>query len=190
MIEYFRASKIKILIIFSILILLSICLHVSAYFWLGYVWSNHLSMSKNYFIDFIIFVGLDFLNCKKNSVTSCLNFSKITRLIQGLIIWMANYFFIRIANSASRMIHRSTLNSLLKSNLEFFETTPLICITSLFYNQIDNVDKIMPKTLFTLIIYTLKMIAIMVTVSTVSPFFLVCILPVLSLLYLCEVGKV
>lgn len=142
---------------------------ITSYFWIGYVWCNNLSDKEFKIYYFLILVGIDFISC--------------------FLIWSTSYIFIKIAQSASKILHKNTLISLLRSNLEFLENTSIFSIKNLFHIHLEIIEKCIPKSIYSIIINSLKLIAIILTISIVTPLFALCFLPVLSLFIFCEVSQ-
>ena len=79
------------------------------------------------------------------------------------------------------------LISLLRSNCEFFENIPLEKLSHLFYSDLNLVENSMPKSIYVIIMLCVRIFSILITVSVISPLFLISFLTVFGLLFLCEV---
>uniref|UniRef100_T1J4L0 ABC-type glutathione-S-conjugate transporter n=1 Tax=Strigamia maritima TaxID=126957 RepID=T1J4L0_STRMM len=162
--KYFRAVGFSIVLMCFAAFALSTSCGVAADTWLS-IWSQDPPTST---ID---------LRFQRLTVYGVLGISQVGLLLAGCFA---------LANGsirASRRLHNSMLNNILRCPLSFFETTPLGRILNRFSKDIDMVDGKLPNTMNPLIRTFFNIIAIIVVVTMSTPLILSVILPVFIVYY-------
>ena len=108
-------------------------------------------------------------------------------LIQYGFMLFGEIFYIKMLMNSSKVLHGSMLESVLKSKMKFFESTPLGRIINRFSKDIEAVENVIPisfKT-FTKTFFSIIITIILISIST--PFFLIPLVPIAVVYIFCQV---
>ena len=100
-------------------------------------------------------------------------------IIQSVIILFAAFGLALSAIFASRTLHNSMLENILRSPMAFFDTTPLGRILNRFSKDTYIIDEVIPRTLRSFIFTFLTVVATLIVIVVTTPPFLVIIVPLL-----------
>lgn len=100
-------------------------------------------------------------------------------LTQAIIILFAAFSLALSAIFASRTLHNSMLQNILRSPMSFFDTTPLGRILNRFSKDTYIIDEVIPRTLRSFIFTFLTVICTLIVIVVTTPPFLVVIIPLL-----------
>eukprot|EP00753_Platysulcus_tardus_P003847 PLAT12496.16.p1 GENE.PLAT12496.16~~PLAT12496.16.p1 ORF type:complete len:1587 (+),score=934.98 PLAT12496.16:2689-7449(+) len=78
---------------------------------------------------------------------------------------------------ASRLMHGALLRSLLHARMAFFDTTPIGRVLNRFSKDIYSVDESLPSVMNSSLFTVFTVLGTVVVIVSVTPFFLICILP-------------
>uniref|UniRef100_T1J4L1 ABC-type glutathione-S-conjugate transporter n=1 Tax=Strigamia maritima TaxID=126957 RepID=T1J4L1_STRMM len=165
--KYFRAVGLSIIIVCFAAFALSTSCGVAANTWLS-VWSQDPPTST-----------MD-LRIQRLTVYGALGIGQVTLLLIGCLA---------LANGsvrASRNLHNSMLNNILRCPLSFFDTTPLGRILNRFSKDMDLVDGELAQNIYPMLGTFLETIAIIIVVTMSTPLILSVILPVFVIYYLVQ----
>lgn len=79
---------------------------------------------------------------------------------------------------AAKKFHESILFSILRSNMQFFESTPIGRILNRFSKDIEVTETRIPDFLRTLVRHSLNVLSVVVVISVTQPYFLLFFLPI------------
>ena len=88
---------------------------------------------------------------------------------------------------ASRVFHTAMLHNVLRSPMEFFDTTPMGRILNRFSRDIETVDSILPQLIRQWMQMVFAVLSVVVIISYSTPIFLVMIVPLGILYYIIQV---
>ncbi|CAO3622955.1 unnamed protein product [Cunninghamella blakesleeana] len=103
--------------------------------------------------------------------------SAIFTVIQTLTLWVT------CGIRSARVLHSEMLESVIKSPMSFFDTTPLGRILNRFSKDQHTIDEILPRTFGSYFRVLFSVVATVLVIAYSTPFFLVLIVP-LSFVYL------
>ena len=171
---YFKSCSLPLTIIFLITFIFYNGFSVSASFWLS-AWSDDLKAnSTNYeekkYFRLSVFSGL--------------------LLSQCVVTFLTDFIFIFMRLRSSKILHDSMLYSILRSTMEFFESTPSGRIINRFSKDVDAVEKSIPDSLKTLIRCILDVLSTILIISYSTPLFLVALLPIAIVYILIQVNTI
>lgn len=153
--EYFRACGIVMIIIFIVIYSLSNVASVGSNLYLSH-WSNNPVQYDKY-THFLFFT--------------------IIGLIQSFLIIFSDLVFFYIGYRALKTLHNSMLYSILRSTIEFFESTPSGRIINRFSKDIDATEKSIPESFRSLNRCLFHVIFSVLVIGSSTPFFLVTLIP-------------
>ena len=84
---------------------------------------------------------------------------------------------------ASRTLHNSLLERILRSPMSFFDTTPLGRIVNRFSKDIDTIDSTIPHTIRGWLLCLLAVVTTFLLIGFETPIFLLVILPIAIIYY-------
>eukprot|EP01121_Diplochlamys_sp_Union-15-3_P018939 TRINITY_DN7011_c0_g1_i1.p1 TRINITY_DN7011_c0_g1~~TRINITY_DN7011_c0_g1_i1.p1 ORF type:complete len:625 (+),score=107.71 TRINITY_DN7011_c0_g1_i1:214-1875(+) len=137
---------------------------MSSNYWLSY-WSNQMEgdkKAKPLHFYLLIYVAIGVANC-------------LFVLARSLLLAVAGVI-------AARTIHNSMLQRLMRAPTSFFDTTPVGRILNRFSKDIYTVDEQLPRVLGMSISTCLSVLAVIIIISSVTPVFLISLIP-LTYLY-------
>ncbi|KAI8925342.1 P-loop containing nucleoside triphosphate hydrolase protein [Entophlyctis helioformis] len=132
--------------------------------WLAYWTSGRFGLKRDEYIG--IYVGLGLFQVTAN-------------LAYGLTV---AYF----GAIASQHIHDDALAGVLRSPISFFDSTPLGRITSRFSRDVDGVDNLLPESVRVVFFTFTLCMSNLVLISSVFPWFIVAVFPVLYAYYMLQ----
>ncbi|KRZ73579.1 Multidrug resistance-associated protein 1, partial [Trichinella papuae] len=104
-------------------------------------------------------------------------------VLQGIFILLATTLLSYSMVLASRDIHQSLLNNLLRSPMSFYDVTPLGRILNRIGKDIDVIDDTLPLTARTWIMASLGVLSVLLVILISTPIFAAVIVPIAILYY-------
>ncbi|KRY67187.1 Multidrug resistance-associated protein 1 [Trichinella pseudospiralis] len=104
-------------------------------------------------------------------------------ILQGIFILLATTLLSYSMVLASRDIHESLLNNLLRSPMSFYDVTPLGRILNRIGKDIDVIDDTLPLTVRTWIMAGLGVLSVLLVILISTPIFAAVIVPIAILYY-------
>nr|APD26519.1 ATP-binding cassette transporter subfamily C member 1 X6 protein [Brachionus koreanus] len=101
---------------------------------------------------------------------------------QSIIMLIAEFIYLKMVMRSSRFLHSSMLYSILRSNMQFFESTPIGRIINRFSKDIEAVENMIPLSYRNLVRCMFQVIVTVVMISFVTPYFLIPLVPI-SIVY-------
>lgn len=141
-----------------------------------------------FFLDSASKIGSDYFlsywsnDVKEHSTAFYVSIYTALGLLNCLIILGRSIYIVLASLRASISFHKEMLHSVLRSPVSFFDTTPVGRILNRFSKDQDAIDNSLPATLQSAISTLFAVINIVFVIGTVTPWFLICALP-LSFLY-------
>ena len=181
MVDYIKKCGISVTIIFFIFLTLSIVGLAASSFWLS-VWSNDsLDFKKSQELKeyrLSVYLALGVLQCKilKINEFPIQFYNKF--YCKGILLTIANYFQVIMFIKGATYLHNKLLNSILRSTMHFFESTPIGRIINRFSKDVEATESYIPDS-FKICVFCLSNILntlIIVTYST--PYVLVFLVPI------------
>lgn len=193
---YFRACRLHYFAIFVFLFSIANIASVGSNWWLS-AWtdsskenlnstfhkgidaiSKRVSTSHPALFPFLIFCLIGFLQCKNPDCTPISIFYLIFYLVLGALTLISDTLFLFMSVYAANRLHDSMLFSILRSTLQFFESTPSGRIINRFSKDIDAAERSIPDSFKALMrcIYQVMFTVLVITFST--PWFLVAFVPI------------
>jgi ABC-type multidrug transport system fused ATPase/permease subunit len=126
-----------------------------------------------------LFTCLDFKCCDENA-TAFYNYKGLFNLISRL-------FHMKMSNKAAKKLHDRMLECVLRSKIEFFETTPIGRIMNRFSRDIDAAESSIPITFNEVLSQLLGIITVTVTISLSTRIFWLALVPIFVLYVLLQV---
>ena len=102
-------------------------------------------------------------------------------------MFLANLCYVTMFIRTSRRIHNAMLNSVVRSGVRFFEATPTGRILNRFTRDIDATEGSIPESIRELIFSLLAMTSILTVITSVTPYFLFTLVPIVILFVLVQV---
>ena len=96
-------------------------------------------------------------------------------------------FYIKMLMNSAKVLHSSLLETVLKSKMKFFESTPLGRIINRFSKDIDAVETIIPISFKTCTSTFFSIIITLILISISTPFFLIPLVPIAAVYIFCQV---
>jgi ATP-binding cassette, subfamily C (CFTR/MRP), member 1 len=100
-------------------------------------------------------------------------------LLQSLFFIFSEVFFLIAFIRAAKMFHNSMLYSVMRSTLEFFESTPTGRILNRFSKDIDASENSIPASFKMLLRCFLVVLSTIIVISVSTPLFLVALVPII-----------
>lgn len=100
-------------------------------------------------------------------------------ILQSVFIFSAIVMVTFATIQASISLHNGLLNSILRSPMSFFDTTPLGRIVNRFSKDIDEIDMILPLNIKNIINQIFSVIGVIVIISIVTPRVLLALIPLM-----------
>ncbi|XP_076338372.1 multidrug-Resistance like Protein 1 isoform X1 [Tachypleus tridentatus] len=105
---------------------------------------------------------------------------------QGIAALLGSFFLSYGTMQASSLLHCQLLLNILRSPMQFFDTTPIGRIVNRFSKDIDTLDITIPMNLRSFLACFLQVLATLFVISLETPIFLVVILPMAVVYYLVQ----
>ena len=148
-------------------------------FWLSDWSTNYDTKMSEKLMRFGVYVALGFSQCKFMK-----NLEEKLRLIffKGLFVLIADIIFVGMFTRASLHFHNSLLESILRTKMQFFDTTPVGRIINRFSKDLEATENKIPESYKSVIRCVLVLLSAIVIISISTPLFLLTFVP-LSILY-------
>ena len=165
--QYFRAGGVVFTSFFIFLFSLGNFLGVGSNFWLA-IWTNRAKTSEpdRKFFYFGIF--------------------SLIGLCQCLVVLASDLVFVLMTIKASVTLHDSMLFSILRSTMEFFESTPIGRIINRFSKDVEAVEKNIPEAFKPLCRCVFHVFFTCLVISYSTPWFLVTLVPIVIIYFLVQ----
>ena len=89
--------------------------------------------------------------------------------------------------NSSRKLHSEMLNSIIRSTMQFFESTPTGRIINRFSRDIEAVEVAIPSAYRSLVRCLFQVIFTIITISIATPSFLIVLIPIIVIYVLVQV---
>ncbi|RNA36438.1 multidrug resistance-associated 1 [Brachionus plicatilis] len=155
--EYIRVCRIPRLVGFMALFCLSNIASVGSNVYLSY-WSNNAENSEK-LSQFTIFASIG--------------------LTQNVLTICADILYLHMTYSAAKSLHNVMLFSILRSTMEFFESTPSGRIINRFSKDIDAAERAIPESLKSLCRCLFHVLFTVLVIASSTPLFLVSLIPII-----------
>lgn len=100
---------------------------------------------------------------------------------------ISEFLFLKMVMRSSRFLHSSMLFSILRSNMQFFESTPIGRIINRFSKDIEAVENMIPLSYRNLVRCLFQVLVTVIMISVVTPFFLIPLVPISIVYYFVQV---
>lgn len=90
---------------------------------------------------------------------------------------------------AAKQLHNSMLFSILRSTMEFFESTPSGRIINRFSKDIDAAERAIPESFKSVCRCLFHVLFTVIVISSSTPYFLITLLPIIVVYILVQVRK-
>ncbi|CAF0762037.1 unnamed protein product [Brachionus calyciflorus] len=157
-INYFKACKIHLVILFFGLYALSHSFQISSSFWLS-KWSNNPDGNKLY--NFSIYFTIGALNC--------------------LFTLIADFLFVFMYTKAAANLHENLLHSILRCGMQFFESTPIGRILNRFAKDMESTEIKIPDNFKNFTRNLFNVLSILTVILITAPLFSIGLLPIFAL---------
>lgn len=104
-----------------------------------------------------------------------------------MVMLVAEYVFLKMVMRSSRFLHSSMLFSILRSNMQFFESTPIGRIINRFSKDIEAVENMIPMSYRNLVRCMFQVLITVIMISFVTPYFLIPLVPISIIYYFIQV---
>jgi ATP-binding cassette, subfamily C (CFTR/MRP), member 1 len=163
--NYFKALNYYLTATFFSSFVLSTILLIGSNFWLSN-WSNNATINdslrqKLYY--FGVYVSTGFFSC--------------------FFILFAEILYSFMYTTAAKHIHRSMLLSILKSNIQFFETTPVGRILNRFGKDINILESKIPESFKQTVRCSFSVLSVIIVLLITSPWLIVVLIPIYIIFY-------
>ena len=159
--DYIKKCSIPMTIIFLFFFVLSLAALAGSNFWLS-EWSNDskdaLKAEENKYYRLTVYLVLGLLQC--------------------LLLTIANVFQVLMFLKGARYLHDKLLNSILKSTLHFFESTPIGRIINRFSKDIESTETAIPDSFKICIFCFQNILNTLIIVSYSTPFLMLFLVPI------------
>lgn len=170
MIDYFRACRFSLVFIYLFIFTLANVASISSNYWLGY-WCKKNSVpilgEQKKYTYFLIFVFLGGLNC-------------VFTLISDFL-YLAMYYL------ATKSLHDNMLFSILRSTLEFFETTPSGRIINRFSKDVEATERGIPDSIKSFCNCLFQVCSTLLVIMIATPLFITALIPIIIVYILIQV---
>jgi ATP-binding cassette subfamily C (CFTR/MRP) protein 2 len=79
---------------------------------------------------------------------------------------------------SSRGLHKSMLKSIMHSNMQFFESTPIGRILNRFSKDMSSVEFILPTAFKDVVFCAFDILTVLITISITTPLFTIILIPI------------
>jgi ATP-binding cassette subfamily C (CFTR/MRP) protein 1 len=176
--EYLRACRIPVVIVFFVVFLLANVFSIASNYWLSY-WSNkssgnnsqhgnvsnnnataeHETAEKKKYYYYLVFVLIGVAQCV---FTLASDFA-----------YLVMYYF------ATKMLHNKLLHSMLRSTMEFFESTPSGRIINRFSKDVEATERGIPESFKTFCRCFFHVVFTILVILISTPLFITVLVPIL-----------
>lgn len=109
-------------------------------------------------------------------------------MVTGIFVFLGAILRTLGAVAASRVLHADCLHNIIRSPMQFFDTTPLGRIVNRFAKDIDVIDIMIPMQVGMFLICLMSVLSTIVVVSISTPLFMTVIFPLGVLYFLLQVN--
>ncbi|CAF0941211.1 unnamed protein product [Brachionus calyciflorus] len=166
--EYFKSCTLWLSIIFIIFNVLYNVFQSGLSLWLS-DWSDKANLTE-------------YENSTWNDKNVRLGVYASIGVAQSLMMLIAEFIFLKMVMRSSRFLHSSMLFSILRSNMQFFESTPIGRIINRFSKDVEAVENMIPMSYRILVRCLFQVIVTVIMISITTPWFLVPLVPI-SIVY-------
>ena len=170
--EYFKACRLWLSFIFFFLLLLSYVVFMLSRYWLK-DWSNDA-------LDATI-ENVSNVTSSKEKVSKFYRLSVYIALgvSNSIIEFFSELVFVFMFIKASQRLHDKILYRVLRSDLNFFASTPTGRIINRFTKDVGATEELIPYSIKVLIDFILSLIATIIIIVTATPLILLALIPVI-----------
>ncbi|RNA37147.1 multidrug resistance-associated 1 isoform X3 [Brachionus plicatilis] len=168
LLEYFKSCTIFLSMVFIFLLIFSNIFQAGSSLWLS-DWSDKADDPQ-------------YENSTWNDKYVRLGVYGSIGLVQNILMMVSEFIFVKMVIRSSRFLHSSMLYSILRSNMQFFESTPIGRIINRFSKDIEAVENMIPISYRSLVRCIFQVIFTVIMISFVTPFFLMSLIPI-SIVY-------
>nr|QNH67948.1 ATP-binding cassette transporter subfamily C member 1 X9 [Brachionus plicatilis] len=168
LLEYFKSCTIFLSMVFIFLLIFSNIFQAGSSLWLS-DWSDKADDPQ-------------YENSTWNDKYVRLGVYGSIGLVQNILMMVSEFIFVKMVIRSSRFLHSSMLYSILRSNMQFFESTPIGRIINRFSKDIEAVENMIPISYRSLVRCIFQVIFTVIMISFVTPFFLMPLIPI-SIVY-------
>lgn len=166
--DYFKSCKIHWTTIFLIFSISSYASQLGSSIWLS-DWSNKFTVENNSEDKnrrLIVYVLLGFGQC--------------------LFTLFADWMFIVMFLGSAKSLHNSMLQSILRSTMNFFESTPVGRIINRFSKDVEAVEGSIPESYKSVLRCLFQVLSTIIVISLSTPWFLVSLVPMTIIYIFCQ----
>lgn len=163
--EYLKACNIWLTIVFLTVFALSHVAQIASSVWLS-IWSNDKANESNKYMRLGVYVALGFIQC--------------------LITLGADFLYLGMFFASIKTMHDRMLVSILKSTMEFFESTPTGRIINRFSKDIDAVERSVPEAFRSWLRCLFHVLSTLILISASTPLFIVALIPIIIIYVLVQ----
>lgn len=160
--EYFRACRIHFVVFFFILYLLSKVVAIGSSYWLTF-WTNHSedpeTADRTKYLYYLVYAVIGALLC-------VLSFAS-----DFVLFYM--YFY------ATKILHNKMLHSILRSTMEFFESTPSGRIINRFSKDVEATERGIPESFKSFCRYFFQFVSTIIVITFSTPLFITVLIPII-----------
>lgn len=118
-------------------------------------------------------------------------FSKFKAIFsQGLLVVFSDLIFLYMTYGAAKALHNSMLFSILRSTMEFFESTPSGRIINRFSKDIDAAERAIPESFKSLSRCLFHVMFTVLVIASSTPLFLASLVPIIIVYIFVQVNKI
>ena len=180
--EYLRACRIPVVIVFFIVFLLANVFSIASNYWLSY-WSNkssgnssqHGNVSNNANINN---ATADHETAEKEKYYYYFVFVLIG-VVQCVFTLASDFAYLVMYYFATKMLHNKLLHSMLRSTMEFFESTPSGRIINRFSKDVEATERGIPESFKTFCRCFFHVVFTILVILISTPLFITVLVPIL-----------
>ncbi|CAJ0944757.1 unnamed protein product, partial [Mesorhabditis belari] len=166
--SFMKAATLKFSISFFAFLLLHYCFLASRSVWLSQWSDSAASAPKN----------------ASQTVFNRLSVYTLLGVLEVIAIILALTFLVLSMQAASLRLHRPLLNSILRSPMQFFDTTPIGRILTRLSRDLEVVDSQLPQNLRQFVQCSMQVLMILCMISYSTPLFVLTIIPLFFIYFL------
>lgn len=110
-----------------------------------------------------------------------------TPLILGIFVFITALMRLLGGVKATKILHSALLGNIVKSPMNFFDTTPSGRIVNRFSKDVDTLDSVIPMIVGMFLMCVFQTTSTILVISISTPMFLICIVPLLVFYYFVQV---
>ena len=149
-----------------------------------YSFGNFLTVASNFWVSFWTKTNEQ----SHGSISNLFYFLIYTAIGAGqcIVTLLSDFLFLVLVLKASSVLHKDMLLSILKSNMEFFESTPIGRIINRFSKDIEAVERSIPDSFRMLSRCFFHVLFTMLVIVYSTPWFLVALVPIVIIYVLVQ----